>query len=213
MSKLKPKRDDYERTESGLYLPRGGLVGPDRKRPTSRRMMPGYPCCCQKKVNCTNNANCSFTGHNELLVDLGVGGWANNLCDRCDEVAGEFIVQLGVLSGCNWIYGLGDTWCTESGCSVELRIVVGVGFAGSHCNAVSSNQWGMWVYLTLDCAGSFPITSACYTGSTVSAGNDCFSVFTSGTMNMTKQLEYSGGSTGHCNGGTLPNTVTISEYP
>jgi len=45
MSKIKP-RDDYERSEGGLWLPRGGLVGPDRKRPNSRRGFRFSPGCC-----------------------------------------------------------------------------------------------------------------------------------------------------------------------
>ena len=46
--RIMPKQQSkhWKRSSSGLWLPRYGLRGPDRRRLSGVRRMPGYPCCC-----------------------------------------------------------------------------------------------------------------------------------------------------------------------
>jgi|GEM_PF-5677049 len=80
MSKRKRQPDNFARDESGLWLPRHGLVGPDRTRFDSRRFMPGYPCCCE---SCT-------IFEDDFSTD--------DLADKWTDQSGTWSIGSGVLS-------------------------------------------------------------------------------------------------------------------
>jgi len=77
------------RNRGGLWLP-----GP--------HWFPGYPCCCGGDPECAlcnfGNNDCIIPG--EFIADLDVGGWTDDLCGGCDEVAGEFTLSIDSFGNC-----------------------------------------------------------------------------------------------------------------
>lgn len=67
-----------------------------------------YPCCC-RRFNC---GPCCPSLPAALVADLGVGGWVNDACNDCDEVAGEWTLPFSFDGSFSCIYGdtfeLGD---------------------------------------------------------------------------------------------------------
>jgi hypothetical protein len=103
MSKQKP-RDDYERSDSGLWLPRGGIVGPDRRRPDSRRRMPGYPCCCQGHEQ-GYDCNSCINNKAPATWKLVVSGITNGACSNCLSLNGTYVLtQYSQYNPCLWQY-------------------------------------------------------------------------------------------------------------
>ncbi len=103
MAKQYRQRDDFE-WNGGLWLPKYGLRGPERKRPTSRRFMPGYPCCCGEEYPC---AWCQDYQPNE--VEAIISGYNNDCDGACAGLNGTFILQPCKGEGtfynnCMWYY-------------------------------------------------------------------------------------------------------------
>ncbi len=84
MAKQYRQRDDFE-WNGGLWLPRGGLRGPDRLRPNSRRNFRFSPGCCCTTFNC-DRPECE---HETLLTATDLeGGFAD-----FSELEGENILR------------------------------------------------------------------------------------------------------------------------
>jgi len=112
MAKQQP-RDNYERSDGGLWLPRGGIVGPNRKRPKSRRFMPGYPCCCAN-----NTVNCESCFGNkappELLVTLsGITANPEYYCGaKCLIWNDDWVLPYCSGYQCRWALKIGEITCS-----------------------------------------------------------------------------------------------------
>ncbi len=124
MSKRKPN-DDYQRSDSGLWLPKYGLRGP-RKPYDSWRYMPGYPCCCRgRKVECDW---CSGSGNNapeEVMVTLaGVddGAGDSGYCPNCCPDLNDTFILTWRGTGpnwCYWDYDISDCRCEVEPCNFQ----------------------------------------------------------------------------------------------
>lgn len=79
-------------------------------------------CCCDDPVSCVC---CDEPGpYAEMVLDLGAGGWTDDECDYCDQVAGEFTVTIFQQLFCNWLYIEEDvcldcTDCQEDGACID----------------------------------------------------------------------------------------------
>ena len=124
MSKRKPKRDDFARSDSGLWLPKYGLRGPDRKRPDSRRFFRFSPGCCCKVCPCAG------TPLNEYHILLN--GILNQNCEDCDTLndPGGYVVPVSgpqSLTACVWLDWFHHPLC---GCGWRIGIIYSVGSVG-----------------------------------------------------------------------------------
>lgn len=85
----------------------------------------GCTCCTPPPTTC--NDCCSTVESAETFtVDLGAGGWTDDLCSYCDQVAGEF--TLPWLSGCVWRYS------ASSVCSWDCPSLTGSCAGGINSN-------------------------------------------------------------------------------
>lgn len=105
---------NYQLDDSGLWLPRYGLVGPDRRRPSSRRFMPGYPCCCKKEEVCDCDL-CAGTPPWNMLVNFNGLSGAN--CTTGMTLHGNYLLECkgkGTGNTCKWSYTLPSPICKVS---------------------------------------------------------------------------------------------------
>lgn len=133
MSKLKPKHDDYTRS-NGLWLPKYGLRGPDRKRPNTRRYMPGYPCCCGGGGGGDPWDDCAIctAGTAPQNYRISLSGIVDNDCSECTDLNDDFTVAYhsnGNADGvawCLWYYSFPSSICSGSAtypfCGISFAI-------------------------------------------------------------------------------------------
>lgn len=77
--------------------------------------MPGYPCCCEPP-EVTECFYCNFGDGDcvvpeSFTVDFGSGGWIDDLCDYCDQLAGEFTLEHDAQANCGALGILSRTYC------------------------------------------------------------------------------------------------------
>lgn len=158
-------------------------------------------CCCPGPCflcSAGNDPKSSYT------VDFGAGGWTDDGCDYCDQVAGEFILG-GLGEACNAEY-YDDAVCVyEAACDVptlNFRIRLAIVSAGG-----GNLKWRVTVeidnFVVLDpgCPGEY--AKAIYESDPFDP-DDCDVVPV--TLTMTTE-DLAGGV---CGGG-LPATITIDE--
>jgi len=106
--------------------------------------MAGWYPCCDDAASCVNNL-CDFAARpNQMVVDLGVGGWVDTVrCDSCDQIAGQYTLDRS--GTCEWQY-IEDNpcadcgGCTGTGLRITLRIDLGV--------AANTWRWELCVIMT-----------------------------------------------------------------
>jgi hypothetical protein len=192
MSKLKP-RDNYERSDGGLWLPRTGIVGPSRGWPNTRRMMPGYPCCCSSS---NPPADCSATDCiYPTYVSVGsVGGFTASYCD-CDDSGYYILTYQGYdayTDSCFWNYSDADF---NPGCGVGCGLQIYGGGLPPYSRGHVIFSWGY----NYDGHHSSNIA---YDGDiTAGEGENCF------PLTLSKQSYFTFGSCGATESG--PATVAV----
>lgn len=148
------------------------------------------PCGERPTVSC---GGCTQPVPAEITVDLGAGGWINNLCNDCETIAGEYVLS-NIGSGFSCTFRYTESVCpfpwTNCGTDTFLTVQAQV-FSGS-CN----------VSVTL----SRPLASNCGLAETRAAYSAAFSDSTCRELlELTKTSEAVGT---YCTG-SLPNTITV----
>jgi hypothetical protein len=140
---------------------------------------------------------CDETPLAEYVVDLGAGGWTDDDCTNCDEVAGEYVVT--AYEACRWHYFEDIGICTGDVARVgELRIVVSLRESGTQC------LWSVTVSYTRIIGGvGTQSTTARYESDLLDEGvcDDDFPL----TLNKV----FDGSSADPPCGGAMPATITI----
>ncbi len=85
---------------SRIRKPKGSLWLPYYK-PAVSFARGWYNCCPVSESNCFG---CTIAGGapEEMIIDLGAGGWIDDDCDYCDQITGQY--TLDKFSTCWWIY-------------------------------------------------------------------------------------------------------------
>ncbi len=106
MSKRKSKHD-FE-WNGGLWLPKYGLRRPDRKRPDSRRFMPGYPCCCEEETCCSGSSPDEYEAVVSGIIDGEYGCGAACLANNDTYILSKTYTTEGE---CRWYYSNSQNNC------------------------------------------------------------------------------------------------------
>ncbi len=126
---------------------------------------PCPPCCGRAFLDC---GLCNFGRDIPTLeVDVGVGGWVDDACDFCDEVAGQYTLPVDELGRCLWEYH-NPTEGLCGGGNGTLRIN-----AQMVPNLVPPWKWEVEVFLGPP-GGPGVISRAVYNSSTDTNSEDCF---------------------------------------
>ena len=125
------KRDDFARSDGGLYLPKYGLRGPDRLRPDTRRWG-RRKCCCGGKCG-----GCS--GDIPQEVEVIISGVVNRDCFDCGSLNGTYVLDYSAFIGqealaCQWLYEFPSPIC-------GIRFVVARGISGELWVSFASNDY------------------------------------------------------------------------
>ncbi len=186
----------------GLWLPGSPLPG---TLGFGRRCCCGETCCSSPvDVECCNPPN-------SLIVDFGVGGWSNEGCNFCENIADEFI--LGP-SGC--LSPSPDDVCqglcykdTDGECKliIDWLNATGTGASGEWYNELLLD---IFTGESLDNPDS--LSYVVYETSTTSTSDDCRDLFSGdpGVQTLTKVVESHFPGSGNPCSGTLPSTVTVT---
>ncbi len=154
--------------------------------------------CCKEILNCPE---CDFdTYPNTWKVDLGVGGWTDDLCDGCNTISGEYEPELFTVATCLWRY-VQDVICTGYFDAFQVWVIHRwTGF----------NDWLWEVEVTIDIAtgtGFFDRAIATYR-TTESTSNNCWDLGGQGVGNKISVPLFFEDVSDVCNGG-LPDTIEI----
>ena len=152
-------------------------------------------CCCG--VDC---GRCSFVDKPESwVVDLGAGGWVDDDCDYCDQIAGQF--TLDYLSDCKWQY-LAESVCTfvfNYDLAIDLRY-----------EETGGSDWRWWLQVDLRHPA---VSSVALYRSATSSNADCFNLggedsLNKITLNKFNEFHINSGSVFSCSG-TLDDPIEI----
>lgn len=157
----------------------------------------GTFCPCRHRCDCDDAPE-------EWTIDLGVGGWVDGLCERCDEIAGEWDTDEGFSfsSGvCRWRFlsrfDDPDPFCTHD--SIDLVMRVSVGAAPYRYR------------LEIELAPNTLFGSDATYLSDQSSSSDCLDLAgEDGRIPLHKVSEAHGGSPQTCASGALPDPVYIT---
>jgi len=152
------------------------------------------PQCCGQTMICKNCTFAQRTG--SMVFDLGVGGWTDDPCFYCDQVAGEWTVPRTDI--CMWMYV--ENWPCGIGSLLQLDSQIDYG------GSTSNWRWEFEVKITWS---GYSNASAIY-HSASSTEADCWALGGNSTDNkltLTKQSD-TAGSTGVMCDGALPSTIT-----
>lgn len=155
-------RPKYTRRQSGLWLPIMMMgEGPWKFNPCRK--------CCPGPGDC---AECVFDSKPlEWFADLGIGGWNDDDCDYCDQVSGQYTLDLlnpSVPNSCTWRF-LNEGVCTLHAGLADLIITL------SHNVPVPGGNWN-W-RLDVEMEPQEPIQErsiARYETSTDTANENCW---------------------------------------
>ncbi len=151
MAKQSNKHNDYHRNDEGLWLPKYGLRGPDRKHPSSRRGMGRRKCCCEEAKPCDA---CDTSGGHRYprSFEVVVSGVTNGVCGDCVSANGTFICTYNTTitlpysgGGCRsiWMHELENQFCSN-GPLTHLK--VGIEYFPNHPTLGSARN----IYVTFD---------------------------------------------------------------
>lgn len=139
MAKLKPKSDDFARSDGGLYLPKYGLRGPDRLRPSSRRFMGRRKCCCSPTC-----PNCSDQTPSRVRVTIS--GLTTGSCGDCFSLNGTYDLDWWdyAFYTCSWYKVLASSPCGYNflDCGLHSTGFLAVAFTIGHSEIPGTTpQW------------------------------------------------------------------------
>ena len=165
------------------------------------------PCCEEIELGCPGGGviwrACVESMPNIITMDLGVGGWTDQACNRCDEVAGEYDMIFQGIFGVNntgvWEY-LDENYCGNMQLALTLNVRCKPGFPGPTIDGS-----------VVVCTKESPPSGFC---AFVGARSDAFydgtlpsgSCPNSGTHNLGNKIESHAGACG----ATLPNLISIT---
>ena len=151
---------------------------------------PCQPCCGQSEV-CPN---CTFASRpTEFVLDFGAGGWTEENCTYCDQVAGEF--TLARSSVCIWVYYLAEPCGYTSTVFIWLQI-----------ETVAPDSWRWKAWVVLDRAAETEATAVYYSDTTDES--DCW--YLGGTSDSDKlTLTKDSDADGTMCDGALPGTIEM----
>lgn len=158
------------------------------------------PCegCCGG-FNC---GRCNFDDKPESwVVDLGAGGWIDDSCDYCDQIAGQF--TLDHLYDCRWQYLDADVCTYLVSVTPDLDIDL-------RYEETGGSDWRWWLQVDLR---TISITSAAQYRSATSSNPDCFDLGGENssnkiTLNKYNEFHICSGAVCSCSG-TLDDPIEI----
>lgn len=133
---------------------------------------------------CAIECPCCASTKNEYIIDFGAGGLTDDVCNACDQLAGEFTVTRSEDDPCVFSY-TEEPWCTDTtqgdcdcpegtfdinlsitltflaGCEWRVVVLAQEGFSGGdeqECNPVSYFAQYSITAVDLDCLEDLPAT-------------------------------------------------------
>lgn len=197
---------------SRLWKPKGSLWLPVFK-PAMSFGKKWFPCC--GGTFCVNQL-CKFADRpDQMIVDLGAGGWIDtSRCDSCDQIAGQYTLDVNPNTSCEWIYEEEDPCAGCGGCTeTGLAIILSVGI-----HDAPANHWRFELCVKMSWGSTTDTDSVAEAWSSITSDNtDCF--FLGGTgvgdkLQMDSDIhtfDICGGSSGRMCTGNLPDPVFIWE--
>jgi hypothetical protein len=158
--------------------------------------------CCEKKET---TCNLCVDTISDVLVNLGIGGWANGYC-ICDNIAGEYVLtqyEGNNLTGkltCHWRYEItNNCWPVYGDLGVFVEAFLG--------NIGEGIFWAVTVNYQNFGGGYDPPSASCtWKSKTIATGSDCSELKDSdGNVQLTKLYE----SVYRYCGGSMPETITL----
>ena len=120
--------DGFDAAESGLWLPKHGIRGPNRRRLERRRFLPGYPAGYYRLGWCT--VCIPETVAPEYLVSIsGLANKVGETCQDCPDLNDDYLLTADFAIGdaherayCSWSYVFGGSpSCSAVFVELELR--------------------------------------------------------------------------------------------
>lgn len=156
-------------------------------------------CCCGEGI-CDR---CTYASKPDpWIMDVGAGGWVDELCDHCDQVSGEYTLDEWFPSVCIWRYTL-DPACTSPGASYYFQVSL------SHFPVGVGASWKWQGYIEIRDSWYGSIFSEAYYDSAESTDSDCWDLGGNGVGNkITLNKASETHQLGVCSS-TLPATVDV----
>ncbi len=159
--------------------------------------MGGFPRCCGE--DCAGQCAWYPEGPDEVVLDLGAGGWTDTWgCDQCDEIAGEYTLDMG--GAC-----MAGTYTDEAICNIfgPGDIDLFIGFV----HLVDGDQWYLQASVIVRTDNDAYRSEAYWESARYDYGcQPCDADF---PITLTKTSE-SHGPSNPCEG-SMPNTITLDH--